>query len=88
MNVREQITEVMEEVIARVFRKDKAEIAAHHELRLKEDLNVNSKQYFPILAALGDKFDLEIDYHQFQFHATTIESAIDYVVAEYAEQIG
>lgn len=86
MNIKEQITEVMDDVIARVFRKDKAEIAAHHELRLKEDLNANSKHYFPILSALSDEFDLEIDYHQFQFHATTIESAIDYAVEEYLEQ--
>lgn len=88
MDIREKIADTMDEAIAKVFRKDKAEIAAHHELRFKEDLNVNSKQYFPILAALGDEFDLEIDYHQFQFYATTIDSAIDYVVAEYEQQIG
>lgn len=88
MNVREQICEVMDDVIARVFHKDKVDVAAHHELRFKEDLNANSKQYFPILSALSDKFDLEIDYHQFQFHATTIDSAIDYVMDEYNEQIG
>lgn len=88
MEIRTQIAEVVEETIARVFRRDKAEIAANHALRFKEDLNANSKHYFPILAALSDKFDLEIDYHQFQFHATTIDSAIDYVVAEYHAQIG
>lgn len=88
MDIQEQIADVMDEVIARVFRKDKSEIAAHHELRLKEDLNANSKHYFPILSALSDKFDLEIDYHEFQFYAMTIESGIKYVAAQYAEQIG
>lgn len=88
MEIKTQITEVIEDAVARVFRKDKAEIAAHHELRLKEDLNANSKHYFPILSALSDKFDIEIDYHEFQFYATTIETAIDYVVEQYQEQIG
>ncbi len=88
MDIRSQIADVIEESVAKVFRKDKAEIAANHNLRLKEDLNANSKHYFPILAALSDAFDLEIDYHQFQFHATTIESAIDYVFEEYQSQIG
>lgn len=84
--IREQIAACMETTIARVFRKDQAEIAAHHELRFKEDLNANSKHYFPILAALSDEFDVEIDYHQFQFHATTIETAIDYALEEYCNQ--
>ncbi|MDO4198426.1 MAG: hypothetical protein Q4D13_05510 [Erysipelotrichaceae bacterium] len=88
MDVRSEIAELMDEVIARVFRKEKEEIASHHELRFKEDLNVNSKHYFPILSALSDEFDLDIDYHEFQFYATTVESAIDYVYAKYQEQIG
>lgn len=88
MDIKAQIAEVMEDAVARVFRRDKAEIAAHHELRLKEDLNANSKHYFPILSALSDAFDVEIDYHEFQFYATTIETAIDFAVAQYEEQIG
>lgn len=88
MDIKAQVAEVIEDSVARVFRRDKAEIAAHHELRLKEDLNANSKHYFPILSALSDKFDVEIDYHEFQFYATTIETAIDFAVAQYEEQIG
>ncbi len=86
MTIEEQITKTMEETIARVFRRDKEEIASNHDLRLKEDLDANSKHYFPILSVLGDQYDLDIDYHQFQFHATTVGDAIDYAIAEYAEQ--
>lgn len=86
--IEQEIAKTMEEVFARVFRKTPEELAAHHELRLKEDLNVNSKQYFPILSALSNKYDLDIDYHVFQFNATTLQSAIDYVVDEYHKQIG
>lgn len=87
MDIREQVSEVIEETVAKVFRRDPAEIKAHHELRFKEDLNANSKHYFPILSALSDQFDIEIDYHAFQFHATTIETAIDYTVEEYHAQM-
>lgn len=87
MDIRDQIAEVIVETVAKVFRRDKAEIAANHNIRLKEDLNANSKHYFPILAALSDKFDLEIDYHEFQFYATTVETAIDYTVEQYHDQI-
>lgn len=88
MDIRDQVADVIEDAVAKVFRRDKAEIAANHGLRLKEDLNANSKHYFPILAALSDKFNLEIDYHEFQFYATTVETAIDYAVDQYHEQIG
>lgn len=87
MEIRDRIAEVMDDAISRVFRREKADIAAHHDLRFKEDLEVNSKHYFPILAALADEFDLDIDYHEFQFAATTIDSAIDFVVEEYHNQI-
>ena len=87
MDIQAQITEVMEDIIARVFRKDKEEVKAHHEWRLKEDLGANSKHYFPILSALSDEFDVEIDYHQFQFYATTIDTAIAYAVEEYHNQM-
>ena len=87
MEIRDQIAKCMEEVIAKVFRRDVAEIAGNHNLRFKEDLDANSKHYFPILSALSDEFDVEIDYHQFQFHATTIETAIDYAVEEYYAQV-
>ena len=88
MDIQEQITKGMEAVIARVFRKDVNEIASNHELRIKEDLGANSKHYFPIISYLEEEYDLMIDYHVFQFEATTIQSAIDYVVNEYHNQIG
>jgi len=77
----------MDQIIAQIFRKDPAFIAAHHELRLKEDLNANSKQYFPIIAVFEDKYEIYMDYHMFQYAATTIETAIDYVVSEYNNQV-
>ena len=88
MDIREQIAATMDEAIAQVFRKTPEEVAANHDLRLKEDLGANSKHYFPIIAAFEDEYGLMIDYHMFQYSATTVASAIDYVVDEYLKQIG
>jgi len=76
----------MDQIIAQIFHKDPDFIAAHHELKLKEDLNTNSKQYFPIIAVFEDKFEIFMDYHLFQYSATTIETAIEYVISEYKNQ--
>ncbi len=86
MNIDERITHDMDAVIAKIFRKDESYIAANHQLRLKEDLQANSKHYFPIISCLEENYDLMIDYHQFQYYATTIQTAIDYALAEYHKQ--
>lgn len=88
MGIEAKISEAIEQIVARVFRKDVADIAANHNLRLKEDLGANSKHYFPIISYFEENFDLQIDYHVFQFSATTIQSAIDYIVNEYNIQKG
>lgn len=88
MDVNEQITKTMESAIAEVFQRDEADIAAHHDLRMREDLGSSSKHYFPIIAAIEDDFGIMIDYHMFQYSATTVQSAIDYVIDEYHKQKG
>ena len=86
MDIKEQIAQKMDQIVARVFCKDPSEIAANHELRMKEDLDATSKHYFPIIAAFENEFDIMVDYHIFQYSATTIASAIDYLVDEYNKQ--
>ena len=88
MDIEQKIAATMDEAIAQVFRKTPEEVAANHDLRLKEDLGANSKHYFPIIAAFEDEYGLMMDYHVFQYSATTVASAIDYVVEQYKEQIG
>ena len=86
LDIKERIARKMDQIIAQIFRKEISEIAANHELRMKEDLNANSKHYFPIIAAFEDEFGIMVDYHVFQYSATTIASAIDYIVDEYNKQ--
>ena len=86
MSDEEKIAKGVEECVAKVFRKDVEEVAQHHELRFKEDLNANSKHYFPIIAYFEEEFDIYMDYHAFQYAATTVQSAIDYIIEQYKEQ--
>jgi len=88
MDIDAQISDAMDDILARVFLKDKSDIASHHELRFKEDLGADSKQYFPILSIFEDKFEILMDYHVFQYEATTIQNAIEYVIGEYHNQHG
>ena len=87
-NIDQELENVLVETFARVLRVPKEKLAENHDLRLREDLNVNSKHYFPVLGVLSDDYDLDIDYHVFQFNATTIQSAIDFVISEYHRQNG
>lgn len=86
MSDEEKIAKGVEECVAKVFHKDAEEVAQHHELRFKEDLNANSKHYFPIIAYFEEEFEIYMDYHAFQYAATTVQSAIDYIIEQYKEQ--
>ena len=86
LDIKEQIALKMDQIIAQIFRKEISEIAANHELRMKEDLNATSKHYFPIIAAFEDEFGIMVDYHIFQYSATTIAGAIEYMTDEYNKQ--
>ena len=67
MEKKGEIMDVICGVIAKLFQKDPEYVKAHPELRLKEDLHADSKQYFPMISAIEDEFDLMIDYHYFQY---------------------
>ena len=86
MDLRDKITSMLEREIADVFMLDKTHIEAHHELKFREDLVATSLQYFPILTALEEELDIDIDFHEFQIEAKTIAQAIDYITALYIAQ--
>ena len=88
MDIEQQVSEVMEKSIATIFRKDATEVAANHGIRMREDLGASSKHYFPLIADIEDAFGIMIDYHMFQYEATTVQSAIDYIASEYRIQKG
>ena len=86
MDIREKVTSILESAVADVFMFEMDYVAANHELKFREDLATSSVQYFPIVTALEEELNIDIDFHEFQYESGTIELAIDYVVKLYNEQ--
>jgi len=79
MDVREKITDVLLEITSMVLQQDREYLAGHLDLDLITDLKIKSTQYFPIITALEDAFDIELPFNEFRSVARTISKAIDYV---------
>jgi len=75
--LREEIEEIMLAAMEKVFEKPRS--AFTPETNFLEDLKATSVQYFPIIAALEDEFDIEIQYQDFRREGKTIKEAIDFV---------
>jgi hypothetical protein len=88
MDIRQKIVDVLNETIADIFMKDKDFIAVHHELNFRMDLNATSMQYYPLITEMEEQLDIELDAHDFQWKAHTIEDAVDFVMEAYLEQKG
>ena len=82
----EEIAEMMISELAEIFMLDKEYVKAHPELRLREDLAATSMHYFPLIAALEEKLDIEVEFHEFQEHTPTVQATIDYAIELYEAQ--
>jgi len=80
MSSREQIVDVFADVISKILEKNKDEILLNLDAKFKEDLNMTSLEYFPLIGTLEEKFDIEIDYHDFLTNALTSNDGIDFVL--------
>jgi len=83
MNIREKISNIVIEKVADIFALDEKYVAEHPELNFRKDLGAKSLQYFPLVTALETELDIELEYHEFQIQALTIELAIDFVIEAY-----
>lgn len=66
--------------VAKAFDKDVSEISL--ELNLLDDLDAKSVQYFPIMNALEDEYDLDLQYQKFRIECTTVGDIIKLVERE------
>lgn len=82
----EKVKEAAYQAIADAFMIDVSEVERNPDRRLREDMGASSMQYFPLIAALEDKFDIELDFHGFQNEARTFAQVADYTYAVYLEQ--
>ena len=86
MLTREQVAEVVTKGIADIFMMDASHVAGHPELNFRTDLNATSLQYFPLIADMEEKLDIELDSHDFQWIAKTVGDAVEFVYKAYTAQ--
>lgn len=83
---REEVKKVVYESIADAFMLEESEIFAHSDWNFRTDLNATSLQYFPLISDIEERLDIELEAHEFQWVAKTIEQAVDFVYTAYAAQ--
>lgn len=75
--LRKVIEDIMFDVMEKVFNLPRDKFT--YDTNFLEDLKATSVQFFPILAALEDEFDIEIQYQDFRRNGKTVGEAIDFV---------
>jgi acyl carrier protein len=76
-DLREVIEDCMLNVMEKVFCLPRDKFT--HDTSFLEDLKATSVQFFPILAALEDEFDIEIQYQDFRREGKTVGEAIAFI---------
>lgn len=88
MDIKETIKSTMLTAITKVFSVEKDYLENNLDLRFVEDMNATSIQLFPIISALEDELDIEIQYQDFRRNGKSIQEAIDFVKDEYGRTYG
>ena len=86
MDLKEKIQDVVAQAIADAFMMDVEEVKKDPTKRLREDMGASSMNYFPLISAIEDAFDIEFDFHGFQNDAKTIEQVSEYTYKVMQEQ--
>lgn len=74
------VKEFVFDAVAKAFNVDVNELT--EETNLLEDLKAKSVNYFPIMNALDEEYDLDIQYQAFRSNQKTIGDIIKYVESE------
>ena len=88
MAIRDDIRGVLMEAAGRVFGMSAEEAAKHADENLVRELGATSQQYFPIIAALEEELDIELQYQDFRREARTLNEAVDFVADVYKRTYG
>lgn len=88
MEIKETIKSTMLTAITKAFSVEKEYLESNLNLSFFEDMNATSIQLFPIISALEDELDIEIQYQDFRRNGKTIAEAIEFVRNEYKKVYG
>jgi len=76
-DLRAEIEDIMLTAMEKVFERPRSEFT--DDTDFLDDLKATSVQFFPIIAALEDEFDIEIQYQDFRRNGKTVKQAVDFV---------
>lgn len=76
---KKHVEEIFAQVLAKLTSKTEEEILADIDLAFNEDYGLTSMEYFPLIAELEDRLDLEIDYSEFLTKALNVRSGAAYI---------
>lgn len=88
MEIKERVKSTMLTAITKAFSVEKEYLESNLNLNFFEDMKASSIQLFPIISALEDELDIEIQYQDFRRNGKTIAEAIEFVRNEYKKVYG
>lgn len=88
MEIKERVKSTMLTAIRKAFSVEKEYLESNLNLNFFEDMKASSIQLFPIISALEDELDIEIQYQDFRRNGKTIAEAIEFVRNEYKKVYG
>jgi acyl carrier protein len=68
------------DIVAQAFGRPVAELTG--SLNLLTDLDAKSAQYFPLMRALEEEYDLDLQYQDFRSRCRTIDDIVAFVEEE------
>ncbi|MBP3399632.1 MAG: hypothetical protein J6K75_07740 [Erysipelotrichaceae bacterium] len=83
--VKENVRNFYLGVLSQLLEKSEEELAECKDSRMIEDLGMTSMQLFPLIGALVDEYDIDVDYADFLTNVHTVNEGIDYVFSRIAK---
>ena len=84
MDIAQEVRQAVIENVADIFMKSQEEIEANMDASYIADFAATSLDTFPLVSELEDRFDVELELHEFQASVGTPNETVGYVLAKIA----
>ena len=72
------------DIVAQVTKRSPDDLAKQCDAHFSDELDMTSVQFFPILADIEEKFDIDIDYSEFLAKVTSINTCRAYLSEKFS----
>ena len=84
MDIAQEVRQAVIENVADIFMKSQEEIAANMDVNYLSDFAATSLDIYPLVSEFEDRFDVELEFHEFQATARTPNETVDYLLGKIA----